>query len=242
MSKIIKTKSFELAVCVKGNIGSSKLALVLPGQLDTKDYAHTTSHVDFLAEQGYYALSFDPPGTWESPGGISLYTITNYLKAVEELIEYFGNRPTVLMGHSRGGSVAMLAGFKNKFVTHIVAVMSNVASSKFNKEDFVNGIKISYRDMPPNDEEHKKVFNLPIGYFEDASKYDIMEGLKTCTKPKLFFLGTNDVLVKPEEVRPYYEKAGEPKIVHELNTEHDYRRHKDIISQINDIVGEFLEK
>lgn len=240
-SEIIKTKSFELAVYARGDVGSSKLVLVLPGRLDTKDYAHTTSHVDFLAEKGYYALSFDPPGTWGSPGDISLYTITNYLKAIEELIEYFGNRPTVLMGHSRGGSVAMLAGFKNKFVTHIIAAMSNVASSKFNRNDFIDGIKISYRDMPPNDRENKKRFDLPLGYFEDAAKYDIMEGLRMCAKPKLFFLGTNDVLVKPEEVRPYYEEAKEPKTIWELNTEHNYRYHEDIISQVNNFTEEFLQ-
>src|SRR3989338_3016633 len=118
--KIIKTKTFELAVYEKGDSNSPKLAIVIPGRLDTKDYIHNTSLVDYLASRDYFALSFDPPGTWESPGDIELYTTTNYLKAVDELIEHFGTKPTLLAGHSRGGTIAMLAALKNPHVTHFI--------------------------------------------------------------------------------------------------------------------------
>ena len=110
--KTIKTKSFELVVYEKGDPNSQKLAIVIPGRLDTKDYIHNTSLVDYLASRGYFALSFDPAGTWESPGDIDLYTTTNLIKSVNELIEFFGNKPTLLAGHSRGGTIAMLAGPK----------------------------------------------------------------------------------------------------------------------------------
>src|SRR3990167_9150866 len=110
---MIKTNSFTLATYQKGNPDSKKLALVLPGKLDTKDYAHMRSHVDFLANLGFFALSFDPPGTWESPGDISLYTTTNYLKAIDELIKHFGNKPTFIMGHSRGASISMMGASRN---------------------------------------------------------------------------------------------------------------------------------
>src|SRR3989344_7326448 len=113
---MIKTSSFELAEYQQGDTNSSKLALVLPGKLDTKDYPHMRSHVDFLAGKGYLAVSFDPPGTWESPGDISLYTMTNYLRSVNELIEHFGNKPTFVMGHSLDGALAMEASFRNEVV------------------------------------------------------------------------------------------------------------------------------
>src|SRR3989338_10282910 len=109
MKNIIKTKSFELAVFTRGSENSNKLAILIPGRLDTKDYAHNTSHVEYLSKHGFYALSFDPPGTWESSGKIEEYNTTNYIKAINELIEYFGNKPTLLVGHSRGASVSMLA-------------------------------------------------------------------------------------------------------------------------------------
>jgi len=60
---IQQTRSFKLAAYIQGKPTADGLAIVLPGKLDTKDYAHMQSHVDFLAERGYLALSFDPPGT-----------------------------------------------------------------------------------------------------------------------------------------------------------------------------------
>lgn len=240
--KIIKTKSFELAVNSKGDVNSPKIALLLPGQLDTKNYAHMVSHVDFLADKGYYAVSFDPPGTWDSPGSIELYTMTNYHKAVDELIEHFGNKPTVLMGHSRGGSMAMLAGPNNPNVTHVIAVMSHVGPSTLREEDITDGIKISYRDMPPNDTKNKKRFDLPVNYFEDAQKHDILGGLKNYDKPKLFFYGTKDALIDPDEVKETYEQVPGPKMIHELNTGHDYRLHKDMVDEVNRITWEFLSQ
>lgn len=60
---IIKTKSFELAINVAGNENSEKLAIALPGRLDTKDYGCFNSHIEYLSARGFFAVSFDPPGT-----------------------------------------------------------------------------------------------------------------------------------------------------------------------------------
>lgn len=238
--RIVKTKSFELALIEKGDPDSSKMALLLPGQLDTKDYAHMVSHVDCLADKGYYAVSFDPPGTWESPGDISLYTMTNYLKAINELIELFGSKPTVLMGHSRGGTMAMLAGAQNEAVTHIIAVMSHTAPSELDPSKVKDGIKISYRDMPPNDTGNKKRFDLPVNYFEDAKKHDVLGIIKQCRKPKLLYYGTKDILVEADDVKESFNEMPEPKSIHELDSEHDYRLHKDIVDEVNKTAWEFI--
>ena len=87
----IKTKSFELAISTRGEKNSTRLAIAIPGRLDTKDYLNFTSHIEYLANRNFLAVAFDPPGTWESRGEIESYTTTNYLKAVDELIEHFGN-------------------------------------------------------------------------------------------------------------------------------------------------------
>jgi pimeloyl-ACP methyl ester carboxylesterase len=240
--EIIKTPSFELAVYIQGDKSAKKLALVLPGRLDTKDYPHCRSHVEFLASKGYYAVSFDPPGTWESPGGIELYTMTNYLKAVNELIELLGNKPTVLVGHSRGGSMAMLGGTTIPQVTHFVAVMSRPSSSiPVDEQEYIaKGINFSYRDTPPNNSEDQVRFDLPFSYFEDAKQYNMSEDLKSCNKPKLFFYGTQDTLITPESVKEMYKYAAEPKQIHELNSEHGYRKHPEIIEEVNRVIGDFL--
>jgi pimeloyl-ACP methyl ester carboxylesterase len=143
---LIKTKSFELAVYARGDENSPKLAIVIPGRLDTKDYIHLTGHVDHLANLGYYALSFDPAGTWESPGGIELYTTTNILQEINELIAHFGDKPTVLLGHSRGGTAAMLVGVANPYVTHFAAIMSYHGPSNVGLPGEKGAAKLSLRD------------------------------------------------------------------------------------------------
>lgn len=236
---LLNTKSFQLATYSAGDENATKLALLLPGGLDTKDYAHMRSHVDFFSQKGYFALVFDPPGTWESPGDISLYTTANYLKAIDELVDHFGCRPTVAMGHSRGGSMAMLAGIKNPHITHSVAVMSNCRPSIMRESAREAGIYTTYRDLPPGTErtKEKKRFDLPLSYFADPTEYT---GLDQCPKPKLFFLGTHDTIATPESVRETYNQAANPKQLHELNSGHDYRLQRDIIDEVNKVTAEFL--
>lgn len=237
--ELIKTKSFELAINKKGDLDAPKLALLLPGRLDTKDYAHMVSHVDFLADKGYLAVSFDPPGTWDSPGGIELYTTSNYAKAIDELIEYFGNKPTVLMGHSRGGSMAMLVGPKNDRVTHIVAVMSNAGPSAI-PEDFEDGVKTSYRDIPGADPNERKRFDLPRSYFQESAEHEILPDLIKTTKPKLFFYSEEDELVSAEALINAYEQCKEPKMLYKLEGGHDYRLSEERIAEVNRVVSNFL--
>lgn len=237
----IKTKSFDLAVYARGEENSPKIVLVLPGRLDTKDYPHMRSHVDFLAAKGFFALSFDPPGTWESAGGIEIYSMTNYLKAINELIEYFNDKPTFVMGHSRGGTMAMLAATTNPKIIGFAAVMSNYEGSAAKTEMKPGDVQVEYRDLPGKPGEKKRI-DLPYAYFKDASQYNMLEGLKTYKKPKLFFWGNKDIMAKPEDVKYAYEAAAEPKELHELNSAHDYRYDQKLIDEVNEVVGKFVDK
>lgn len=242
---MLKTKSFQLATYMQGNENADKLALVLPGKLDTKDYAHMQSHVDFMANRGYLALSFDPPGTWESPGSIELYTMTNYIKAVAELIEHFGNRPTFLMGHSRGSSIATHVACTNSYVFAFVSIFCSLAPGAFrNKVDEgwrKQGYMVEMRDLPLGGGPEVKRYELPYAFFEDQKQYDLADDLKNCTKPKLFFLGRHDELATPDKVRSLYDVAAEPKELYELESDHDYRLHQHLIDEVNAVIGRFLD-
>lgn len=246
--KLIKTKSFELAVNSRGDESSNKIAIALPGRLDTKDYANFPSHIEYLAGQGFFALSFDPPGTWESPGGIELFTTTNYIKAVNELIEYFGNKPTFLLGHSRGGTVSILVGASNPSVIAFAPIMATYGSEptpldRPDSEELRTGIKMSHRDLPPGTSKtsNQKEFALPINYFKDMENYDVVNVLKKCTKPKLLLYGTRDEFTTPEKVREVFEAIPEPKMIHELDTIHNYRYYPEIIKEVNEVLGQFLD-
>ena len=242
--ELITTKSFKLAVFTRGNKNAKRLALLVPGRLDTKDYANFPIHADYLAKHGFFAVAFDPPGTWESPGGTGLVTTTNYIRAINELIDYFGNRPTLLLGHSRGGASAILAS-SNPAVIGIVAVMAAYGDpTAASEEDVQRGFKVSYRDLPPGTArtEEKKKFELPIAYWEDGKKYNIDRALKECTKPKLLIYGTEDEFTSPDEVKDLYHAIPEPKMIKEIESMHDYRLYPKAIEETNKAIGEFLDK
>lgn len=243
--RLIKTKSFKLAVNTKGSESSKRIAIALPGRLDTKDYACFNSHLEYLAKRGFFALVFDPPGTWDSPGGIELFTTTNYIKAVNELIEYFGNKPTFLLGHSRGGTVSILVGTSNSAVIGFAAIMATYGEpSSPSPEAIRTGVQMSYRDLPPGTSKtrEQKNFALPISYFKDGEQYNSVEALERSTKPKLLFYGTHDKFTEQEKVKEVYETIPEPKMLHELDTEHDYRYHPEVVEEVNKVVGDFLTR
>ncbi len=241
---VIKTKSFELATFLKGGKNSSKLAVLIPGRLDIKDYVNFVSHAQYLAGRGFFVIAFDPPGTWESPGTIDLYTTTNYIKAVNELIEYFSNKPTLLLGHSRGAAVAILTAF-NPNVIGIVPVMANYGSPTApSGEAIKSGFQISYRDLPPGNAKTKKQkeFLLPISYWEDGKQYNIIESLMNCSKPKLIVYGTNDEFTPVDTIKKLYGQIPDPKMVKEVDSDHDYRYHPEVIKEVEQEIGRFLDK
>ena len=245
-SKYVKTKSFRLAVLVRGNENAKKLAILSPGRLDTKDYANFVSHANYLATRGFLAVAFDPPGTWGSPGNINLFTTTNYIKAINELIEYFGNKPTLLIGHSRGATAAILVSISNPHVIGIIPIMPNYgAPTAPSGQDVKQGFKIEHRDLPPGTSKTtsvQKKFALPIAFWEDGKQYAVLQALKSCTKPKLLICGTKDTFTSPEEVKNVYKTIPAPKMIAEIKSEHDYRYYPKAIEQINETIEKFLQK
>lgn len=243
--KLIKTKSFELAIFTMGNKDSSRLAVLMPGRLDTKDYANFVSHAEYLASKNFFVVAFDPPGTWESPCDVKLFTTTNYIQATNELIEYFGNRPTLLLGHSRGAATAILVAEYNSVVVGVVSVMANFGTPTApSSQDIQQGYKDEHRDLPPGTSitNIQKEFKLPLSYWEDGKKYSAGESLKGFTKPKLIIYGIEDEFVSPVTVKKLYETISDPKMIKEIISTHDYRRDPNTFEEVNNTIGQFLDK
>ena len=70
----------------------------------------------------------------------------------------------------------------------------------------------------------------------------LLEGLRNCTKPKLFFYGVQDDMNDPEDVKKAYEESAEPKMINALNSDHDYRYHPEIVEEADQVIGKFLDK
>ncbi len=242
--KLIRTQSYETAANTYGDENNSRIAILMPGRLDTKDYINFTSHGKYLAEKGFFVLAIDPPGTWDSPGELSNYTTSNYLKAVNELISHYGNKPTLLLGHSRGGATAMLAS-ANPTVKALVVINSAYgAPTPPSPNGLVNGVLPEIRDLPPGDVRSKEQvhFDLPKIYFEDGRRHNPLGALMNFKGPKLVVHASRDEFMELSKVIEIYEGLSEPKMFFEINCNHDYRLYPEVIHSVNNALGQFIDK
>ena len=232
-----------MAVNMKGDSRAAKLAILMPGRLDTKDYINFTSHADYLAKKDYFVVAIDPPGTWESPGDLEAYTTSTYLKVVNELIDHLGNRPTLLLGHSRGGATAMLASVNPAVSALVVVNAAYGRPSAPDPEKITNGRLRESRDLPPGDTrtEEQKLFSLPLAYFEDGVKHDPQKALEQFKGPKLVIHANKDEFVTMDRVKKIYDNLTEPKRFLAIDSTHDYRLYPEAIKSVEVALGNFLE-
>jgi pimeloyl-ACP methyl ester carboxylesterase len=242
ISRFIKTVPFTLTAYIDWNLDADRLVLCLPWYLDSGNYAHMQWHRAFFAQHGYLAVSFDPPGTFASPW---VYTVTNYLQAIDELISYFWNKPTILLWHSLWGSLALLSSFSHPLVEKTISIMSPCdLQNRYQRYIWTSRqttwMKTSIRDMP--DPKLAPVSStIPWSFVEDALKYTMHDQLATSTKPKLFVMGKEDSVIAPELVVESYHLAGNPKQLAVVDAyDHNYRNFPELIEQINNLFPDFI--
>lgn len=229
-----------LAIYVHGDPSAEKLGLVLPGLCDTQRYPHMRSHVNLLANLGFYVLSFDMPGTWQSDGDIGQFTTTNCLEAIDRIIAR-ENKPTVVVGHSNGGRLGALAASRNRKIIALACIMSAATTYSEGAADEWRsaGVKISLRD-DPNDPDKQHRFELPYSFYEDAAQYNGRAALQDLDIPKLFIAGARDEIVPLQEIVETFRLAATPKEMNVLDCGHDYRRDPIAIEQVNVLIEHFL--
>jgi len=167
-----------------------------------------------------------------------------YIKAVIELIDYFGDRPTLLLGHSRGGAVAMLAS-SNPSVIGVVLINATYGyPSPPDSKLIENNSLPEYRDIPPGNVRTKEKFrfDLPLAYFEDGAKHNPIDALSKFEGAKLLVHATRDEFTPLEEVKEIYNNLSDLKMFLEINCDHDYRLYPNEIESVNTALGKFTDK
>jgi pimeloyl-ACP methyl ester carboxylesterase len=251
--ELLNEKIDSLAVSVfPAKIPSGKLAILLPGFLDTKDYDHITSLGKLLSENGFDVASFDPTGTWNSGSSLGEYTISKYIANVEQVISHFESRERfneiILIGHSLGGIVGAYETAVNEKISGVILITSPqyfVRPENFEEREVkwkTAGTKISHRDLPKN-RSQKTSFGVPYSFVEDSKNYNSMEVVGKIKKPILFLAGEVDQHFTPDHMKQVYERANEPKSFVVVNgVGHDYRFHKDQIDRVNGEILKFLQQ
>ncbi len=242
-SKIIKVAGFDISVCIKWDVNAVKLAIIIPWKLDTKDYKHIQSHQDFLSKKGFLTVSFDWPWIWGGWWNIEDYTTTNNIKVINWLIEYFGNKKTILIWHSKGWNLAMLVWTENESVLWFVLIMSpwfEKDKKRFPDLKRKKNWYISYRDNPKWWELVS--FDLPYSILEDEVIYCVKDSLKKHQKKAFFIVWKQDTIIDPKLVKNLFEISSGVKEYFEIDAIHDYRKDLKMVNEVNNIIWKFVDE
>lgn len=220
-----------------------KLALLLPGYIDSPDYLHMKMFEIRLIELGYTVERLDLGGLWTT-GKADNYTTTNFIKQIEERIKFYENQnpeEITLIGHSRGAFTAIIAGSKIDKVTKIVALCPPPDIKASVNKWVDKGDRVSKRDLPDKPKEFRE-FTIPYTYVEDSLKYSAIEEAKNINKPLMIFIALNDTVVKPELTEQIVANANSPYVVRQPNIDHDFRFSENDTKIVFNEIEKFLTK
>lgn len=237
------------ATVLESNKNPKKLAVLMPGYLDTKNYNHIKLLEKDLNKIGYTTISFDPTGIWESDGKVEQYNFTQYLKDIETIINFAKNKnkfdEIILIGHSFGGRIALYYASMHPEISAVIVLMSALKS--YHSKDKLSiwkkaGLRFSKRDLPENPKKFREFVTSYSSEF-NRSKCDISKIVKKYQNPLLVLAAELDKVTNPKYVKQLYDFANEPKefkIIKEIG--HDYRHNKKDVKIVNDAIIHFLDR
>ena len=200
-----------------------KVALLLPGYLDSPDYSHIITFEKRLKELGYTVERLDPCDLWKT-GDVDNYTITNFIKQIKDRVDYYKNQnpeEIVLIGHSNGAFTAIVAGARIPEVTKIVSLCPP-PDKEGSEHKWVNGVRVSKRDLPDNPKAFRE-FAIPDTHIKDAVQHSAVEDVKKIQKPIMIFIALDDTVVLPEWTEEIVSNANSPYVVRQPAMGHDFR-------------------
>lgn len=219
-----------------------KLALLLPGYLDSPDYLHLVTFEKRLRELGYTVERLDACNLWKT-GDVKNYTITNFIKQIKERVDFYkGRNPEeiLLLGHSNGAFTSIVAGARIPEVTKIIALCPP-PDKEGSEHKWVNGVRVSKRDLP-NDPTKFREFAIPDSHIEDAIQYSAVDDVKKIHKPIMIFIALDDAVVKPEWTEEIVTNANNPYVLRQPNMGHDFRNSQEecniVMSEIEKFLGQ----
>lgn len=227
-------------------VKTTRLAILCPGYLDSKDYQHLVSLAEMLCQQGYTAVRFDPTGTWASAGEIADYTHTQYLNDIKAVLEYMLQQAhydyVLLGGHSRGGQMALLYAARDPRISLVLGIMpsSGPITGQRRREWEATGFELKQKERP-DQPGRRREFRVPFSNCRDRDQYDVVADVKKINAPIILITGERDEQVLPADVKEIYDNANEPKkFIVIPGIGHDYRHHADQIKVVNKIILEHI--
>lgn len=217
-----------------------KLALLLPGYVESPGYRHLIVIDNKLRNLGYTTIRVDACDLWQTGDGYN-YTTTNYINQVKEIIDsYLPKNPTeiVLIGHSLGVLVAAYVGTLYKEVTGVICISPPIS---LNRSDYkwIDGFRTSKKDLPDNSSQFREL-TIPVSFVEDRKQYSIINSLKKINKNTLIIIGEQDPSLS--EVKRVVKDLGLTHCIKIEDMGHDFRQSEELCSRVASEIEKFLQK
>ncbi len=156
-----------------------------------------------LEKQGFLTLRFDFSGNGESEGKFEDRTYTKYVEDLKSVIEWFRSKVNKIcvIGHSMGGSIAIIEYSKYKNFDKLVLLAPGIKSARKDipKESF----KGDYVEFVDSWGVKRR---LKIEYFEDRRRYDQIKLADSIKIPTLVIIGSEDNVVSVEKCKEFFDR------------------------------------
>ncbi|MGH3789038.1 MAG: alpha/beta fold hydrolase [Pseudonocardiaceae bacterium] len=240
-----------LSVAVHHAPSSRGIAVLIPGFLDSKDYASSVALARKLTTIGITAVRFDPRGTWQSgdcPADCTTTQQIHDVTAILDSVSRIGHDRRILIGYCYGAYVAALSAAFDERVTEVVAIMpthSFIWAEDYNEEKDTwrfDGERCYVRDLPAS--AGSATVHVPYSVVEDAKGHLIADVWEKLHQPILFVAGEGDSLSTPDGVRVLHAKCGSQRknLAVLPGVSHDYRYDARQIERVDRAVLEWLLK
>jgi len=179
-------------------IEGNRLGVVVAhGMLSSKDSDKHRSICEAVAAGGATALRFDFRGRGESEGDPSDLTVSNEIEDLLASVASLGSRGLsriVVVGSSLGGTVALLAGARDRGLEGLVTIAAPARLPDGPRQAWGGGGRTDgdLIEVAPGEFIHR-------GFFSDAGRHDPISATRSIDCPWLIIHGATDTVVPVED-------------------------------------------
>ena len=166
-----------------------------------------------LANQGIAVLRFDFTGLGDSTGEFSHTNFSSNVQDVLTAAQYLEQQyvaPSLLIGHSLGGSAVLAAAQELPFVK-AVATIGAPATAAHLKHLFADSYHQLMQQSSVEVQLGGRKFNIRRQFIDDLEKYNSVAHIKALNKALLIFHSSADNVVSIDEAARIYTAARHPK-------------------------------
>ena len=166
----------------------------------TKDIitAYRTSRM--LAKHGYAVLRFDFSGLGDSEGDFANCNFSTTIEDINAAIQFLSQHytsPTVLIGHSLGGTSSLATAIDNDCIKKVITIAAPSQPAHV-LHHFGHALTILEQNSPASFEVAGQFYNIKPQFVDDVRAWDMQTQLARLDKPVLIFNIENDALVSEE--------------------------------------------